>query len=121
MNGRTILVSLLTVAISTFVPTVAEHDKAASAQPRGGPSRVRIIDNAYRPRTMTVARGTVVRWVNLGNNDHTITANTDRWGSGALAPGEAFHRPFRRTGTYRYHCTIHPSMRGRIVVERRMG
>ena len=46
------------------------------ARERGdGPSgatqvvRVRIVDNAFRPRNLTVARGDVVRWVNRGTPD----------------------------------------------------
>ncbi|MGH2529858.1 MAG: cupredoxin domain-containing protein [Actinomycetota bacterium] len=79
--------------------------------------RVRIVDNAFRPRTLTVVQGTRVRWINRGDNVHTSTSNKDIWDSGLLDPDEAFSRVFRREGTFRYHCMVHPTiMRGVITV-----
>lgn len=76
-----------------------------------------MIDNAFRPRTLTVVQGTRVRWVNRGDNVHTSTSNRDLWDSGLLDPGEAYGRVFRREGTFKYHCTVHPAvMRGVITV-----
>ena len=122
----------LTLAISAFAPSAAAREPVArpidvrdthrlEARPRGARRTVRIVDNAYRPPTITIFRFHSVRWVNRGANDHTITATWNRWSSETLAPGDAFHRYFRHTGTYRYHCTIHPSMRGTIFVERQLG
>jgi plastocyanin len=92
------------------------------ARERGdGPSgttqvvRVRVVDFAFRPRTLTIAQGTVVRWVNRGDVTHTTTSNTGLWNE-TLSPGETFRRRFRRVGTFRYHCTIHSSMTARITV-----
>ncbi len=78
--------------------------------------RVRIVDFAFTPRTVTIARGTRVRWTNTGSAVHTSTSNTGTWDSGTIAPGASFSRVFRRTGTFRYHCSIHPNMKGKIVV-----
>ena len=63
-------------------------------------SRVRIIDFAFRPRNLTIARGTVVRWVNRGGRTHTTTSNTSLWDH-TLAPGETFRRRFRQDGDVR--------------------
>lgn len=81
----------------------------------GGARRVRIVDNRFRPRTVTIERGTRVRWVNTGNRDHTTTGRG--WNSGSLDPGDTFRRRFNRRGTFAYRCTIHATMRGTIVVE----
>jgi len=58
------------LAVALFLVVLAPP---VGARERGdGPSgttqveRVRIIDNAFRPQNITVARGTVVRWVNRG-------------------------------------------------------
>jgi plastocyanin len=83
----------------------------------GTVARVRIVDFAFRPRAITVSRGTRVRWVNRGSVAHTTTSNTGLWDSGRLAPGDTFSRVFRRAGTFRYHCTIHSDMKGRVVVQ----
>lgn len=77
-------------------------------------ARVRIVDNAFSPRRITIDRGTVVRWVNTGVNNHTSTGNA--WDSGIISPGDSFRRQFGRRGTFRYRCTIHSFMRGTIRV-----
>jgi plastocyanin len=78
---------------------------------------VKIIDFAFKPRAITIAKGTRVRWTNGGSVNHTTTSNKGLWDSGVLAPGATFGHVFRRVGTFKYHCTIHPTlMHGRIVV-----
>jgi len=79
--------------------------------------RVKIINFAFKPKTITIAKGTKVRWRNDGSVSHTTTSNKGLWDSGVLAPGATFGRLFRKVGTFKYHCTIHPTlMRGKIVV-----
>ncbi|HEX5951042.1 MAG TPA: plastocyanin/azurin family copper-binding protein, partial [Actinomycetota bacterium] len=76
----------------------------------------RIVDLAFRPRRVEVSRGTRVRWTNRGDLSHTTTSRTDAWDSGTLAPGDSFGRVFRSRGTFRYICSIHPDMRGKVIV-----
>lgn len=105
-----LLVLVLALSAIAF-PAGARTDEA-----RGGDPRVRIVDNRFRPRDITIARGTRVRWVNRGNNPHTTTSNTDLWDSGTLSSGERFTRRFGRRGTFNYHCEIHPTMTATITV-----
>jgi plastocyanin len=79
--------------------------------------RVKIVNFAFKPKTITIAKGTKVRWTNRGSANHTTTSNKGLWDSGVLAPGASFGRVFRKVGTFKYHCTIHPTlMHGKIVV-----
>ncbi len=72
--------------------------------------------NSFLPATATVTKGTVVRWKNTGFVGHTSTSNTGLWNSGPVGPGKTYSRAFKKAGTFRYHCTIHSSMTGKIVV-----
>jgi plastocyanin len=109
---RCIVVAL---ALVVLAPAVGAHER------RGGPGvatqvvRVRVIDFAFRPRNLTIARGTILRWVNRADRTHTTTSNTGLWNH-SLAPGETFGRRFRRMGTFAYHCSIHPQMTARVIV-----
>ena len=77
---------------------------------------VSVVNFAFMPRTARIARGTTVKWKNnSASTTHTTTSNTGLWNK-TLAPGATFSRTFNRAGTFRYHCTIHPSMTGSIVV-----
>jgi plastocyanin len=77
---------------------------------------VKMRDNVFRPGTITVLKGTRVRWVNRGSAPHTSTSRTGMWNSGIMTSGDVFSRVFKRAGTFRYVCTLHPTMRGRVVV-----
>jgi plastocyanin len=102
------------------VPSVATGRGARPSTTPSAPTsvkRVKIVDFAFKPATMTIAKGTRVRWTNAGNTTHTSTSIKGVWDSGSLAPGDTFSRVFRRVGTFKYHCTIHPTlMHGKIVV-----
>jgi plastocyanin len=77
---------------------------------------VKIVDFAFKPKVLEIAKGTKVKWVNKGAVGHTTTSNTGVWDSGTLAAGDTFSRTFKKAGTFKYHCSIHSSMTGKIVV-----
>jgi plastocyanin len=78
---------------------------------------VKIVNFAFKPKTITISKGTKVKWTNGGSVSHTTTSNKGLWDSGALAPGAGFGHVFKKVGTFKYHCTIHPTlMHGKIVV-----
>jgi plastocyanin len=79
-------------------------------------SRVKIVDFSFRPGTLTVPKGTRVKWTNKGAVTHTSTSNKGVWDSGSIAPGDTFSRVFKKAGTFKYHCSIHPTMTAKIVV-----
>ena len=106
---------VVALALVVLAPAVGAHERGAATSGATQVARVRIIDFAFRPRSLTIARGTVVRWVNRGNRTHTTTSNTSLWNH-TLAPDETFRRRFRRMGTFAYHCSIHPQMTGTITV-----
>jgi plastocyanin len=72
----------------------------------------------FMPTTVTVKRGTVVKWVNPKTSffTHTTTSNTGLWNHTVLKGG-SFQRTFNKAGTFKYHCNIHTGMHGTIVVK----
>jgi plastocyanin len=106
---------VVALALVVLAPSVGAQERGAGASGATLVARVRIIDFAFRPRNLAIARGTVVRWVNRGGRTHTTTSNTSLWNH-TLAPDETFTRRFRRMGTFAYHCSIHPQMTGAITV-----
>lgn len=101
----------LAVALTTAAPGLALEPQGANPV-----KRIRIVDNRFRNGTVTIERGTVVKWVNRGSNPHTTTSTDGVWDSGTLMTGDRFRRRFRRVGTFDYMCAIHPSMTGTITV-----
>ena len=85
-----------------------------STQPRVG-----IVDSAYLPAELTVGAGARVTWTNTGSEGHDVVGGGPggSWGSSTLAPMESYARQFVLPGTFEYRCSVHPEMRGRIVVQ----
>lgn len=116
MKRSIVACAALLLMLVVLAPEVAA--RPAGDGPTGTTSRVRvrIVDNRFRPASITIDRGTVVKWKNRGSRTHTTTSDTGLWDSGSLSPGDTFRRRFRRRGRFDYHCTIHASMTGTIRV-----
>jgi plastocyanin len=95
---------------------VADTTKV-SAVASAGLTVVRIANLAFSASELRVRAGTRVRWVNDDQLQHTVTADDGAFDSGLVDPGRSFERVFDRPGTYSYHCTPHPFMHGRVIVE----
>ncbi len=116
-----VAVAGLIVLLVGLAPAVVAADQRTTVKREGAArrvvvERVRMVNFAFRPRSVTISKGTKVRWVD-SEGTHSSTSNTGLWDSGILSQGEAFGRVFRRAGTFKYHCSVHPStMRGVITV-----
>lgn len=88
------------------------------ATPSGIPE-VAIVDYGYAPAQLSIKTGQVVRWVDRGDEGHDVTGNGPggAWRSGPLAQGEGYQRQFALPGEYPYVCSVHPEMRGFILVQ----
>jgi len=83
---------------------------------------------AFSPDTLTISLAdggqvlwrnadfTVSTYGNVNGTIHQVTANGATFDSGPLDPKGAFTFTFTSAGIYGYHCSIHPSMIGAIVV-----
>jgi plastocyanin len=74
---------------------------------------------AYSPRTITVTAGTIVTWKNGSGAPHTVTFHGPGLPNSSVGPGKSVSVTFKRGGTFAYHCTIHPYMRGAVIVNAR--
>ncbi len=73
-------------------------------------------DKAYEPSPLTIKKGDTVKWTNKDFGIHTITENNGLFSSEELRPDQIFEYTFSSTGTFDYHCNIHPTMTGKIIV-----
>lgn len=73
-------------------------------------------NRAFTPDALDVAVGTTVTWTNTDSTSHTSTSDATGWNSGIVAPGGKFSFAFQQTGTFLYHCAIHPGMVGTVSV-----
>jgi plastocyanin len=73
---------------------------------------IRGIGTRWTPPTVTVARGTVVKWRGV-SKFHDIIAYGGNWTfHQALPTGLTVKRRFRTTGTFWFRCTYHSTLIG---------
>ena len=72
---------------------------------------------AFDPADLTVSVGDTVTWTNKDSAAHTATADDGSFDTASISSGNAKSVTFSTAGTFTYHCAIHASMKGRIVVE----
>jgi plastocyanin len=76
---------------------------------------VRIAGFAFNPQALRIDRGGRVAFANGSNVAHTATSGGS-FDTRRIAPGKTKVVQLNRRGTFAYHCKIHPSMKGKIVV-----
>jgi hypothetical protein len=86
-----------------------------------GPDKVNISIYAFYPAVRTVKAGTTVTWVNNDESEHAIASAEGSYASEPLKTrnvkqGDSYSVTFFTPGTYAYSCSIHPAMKGEIVV-----
>src|SRR6266581_4605110 len=80
------------------------------------------------PDTVRITAGIPVRWTNAGTLSHSVVSDTaGQFNSGTLSSGgvdrngmpyagSTYDRTFTSAGTYPYHCSFHPQMKGVVIV-----
>jgi plastocyanin len=72
---------------------------------------------AFYPLSKIIEKGSSVTWINEDQVSHTVTSDSgNELGSGILAPGDSYTHTFNSAGNFYYHCSIHNSMKGLIIV-----
>jgi len=72
--------------------------------------------NAFSPSVIKVSAGTTVTWTNDDTIIHTVTDLEDVFDSGLIQAGESWMYKFDQKGTLYYLCSIHPWMKGVVIV-----
>ena len=99
-------------------PTASSAPATTTGPAAAGAPAITIKDFEYG-EPLTVAPGAVVTVTNMDSAGHTVTADVgeafdvDVEGSGGTATFTAPSAP----GSYPYHCTYHPNMRGTLTVK----
>ena len=113
--------TLVPIALAAFVLALAAAP--AGAAPR--PKTVKVADVEFAPESLTVRKGTLVRFNWVGLQTHNVTKGS---GPGRFfrsrdtsKPGVNFKRRFKKPGRYTLICTLHipDDMRMTLRVKRK--
>ncbi|MDT5093825.1 MAG: hypothetical protein QOH60_3188 [Mycobacterium sp.] len=101
--------------MSSMPPMPTSGSSTGPAAPVAG-NAVSIDNFAFTPATLTVHIGSAVTWTNHDEEPHTVAANDGSFHSPGLDAQGTYSFTFSKPGTYDYICSIHPFMRGSVVV-----
>jgi plastocyanin len=111
-------VFLAAALAAVFALPFAAH--RAIADSAGGTSatdtQVSIDNYAFKAPKVTITAGTAVVWKNADDDPHTVTADDGSFDSKGLGQGDTYRHVFTKSGTFPYHCSAHPYMKGVVVV-----
>lgn len=80
---------------------------------------IEITNFVFNPVDVKIKTGDTVTWINQDNAPHNIVFDqgADISNSDTIVNGGTYSQKFEKPGVYLYHCGLHPSMKGRIIVE----
>ena len=104
----------------TSPPPTATPTPTPTPTPPGGIVTIDIVrDNgaqSFSPNPATLPPGQMVVWRNVDTITHRVVLNNGSLDTGDLVRGASSRPMSINTGSGPYHCSIHPSMVGTIVL-----
>jgi plastocyanin len=82
---------------------------------------VEIKDFAFKPAVLNVAAGDTVKFLNHDQEAHTVVAQNGAFKSDGLDTNDQWTVRLTKPGKYPYFCSLHPYMKGTIVVRAARG
>ena len=86
-----------------------DRDRAASVVMDG---------TTFSPNELSVRVGETVEWMNKDPFPHNVTSALGGFRSGDLEPDQAWRWQAAKAGAFPYVCTLHPGMKGTLIVNK---
>jgi plastocyanin len=100
-------------------PAPKAEDTGGGSGGTGPGTKVSMKDIKFNPSTVTIKPGGKVTWTNDDSVGHDVTADGfNSGGAGNISSGSTFSHVFKKPGTYKYVCSVHPGMEGTVKVEK---
>ena len=121
-SATLVLLAALALIAAAGFPSLASASRSAG-QGSAPQKVVTVVIRAFKfePATVTVNVGDTVEWKNDDIVPHTATADGEAqkaaFDSGTIQTGATWRYVVRNKGTYNYICTLHPNMKGELIVQ----
>ena len=116
-KSQNVLRALRLTALFAVLPSIPCLAQDAINGGTGPAATVSMDHHTFIPGEITVAPGTTVTWVNNEAMPHTVVDVNKGFRSKALVKDASFSFTFATAGDYSYLCSIHPNMKGKVIVK----
>ena len=108
----------LNAALCALLVAFPAADGSQPVPVRAGTEHLILINKfTFQPAVLTIATGETVEWKNAGIVPHTATSLDGKtFDSGTIQTAESRKVTLSKQGTFEYICTLHPNMKGRLIV-----
>ena len=97
------------------VAPAASSGEATASESKQATHQVTMQDIAFHPKTIHVAVGDTITWVNEDSEPHNAIANNDSFRTPTIQQGETASATIDQAGTIPYFCSIHAGMKATVV------
>ena len=117
MNRRRLFLAALAVLTLFWLAACGgEDDRQRTAAPSTGTAAATVVIDgmAFSPESVEIVAGESVVWTFKDDTTHDVAFD-----NGPTSPKQksgTWQRTFDQPGSYEYVCTLHPKMRGTVVV-----
>ncbi len=117
-----VIVLVILVAVFYFI-NMSKYGEVQTNQgqmptsevPSASSNSISIVNFSFNPQVLNIHKGDTVVWTNKDSVPHQIAGGN--FNSPAISNGQIYSFVFNDIGTFDYHCAIHPSMTGTIIVQ----
>jgi plastocyanin len=118
IRERHVMKIYLAIAVVFGIAAALSAPLLGAAKPAKGVTHsVSIKGMKFAPVSLTIKAGDSVKWDNGDQRDHTVVAADGSFNSGNIGPGGNFSFTFAKAGKYEYACSLHPRMKGVVIVQ----
>lgn len=115
MQKNRLFYSWIVVLMALAIVGCGAGKSAQVPVPVAEKNTVTIQDFKFSPAEIAIQKGETITWINQDSVAHTVTGKDIN--SASLTKGQSFKQTFNEAGVFDYHCTPHPTMKGKIIVK----
>ena len=108
----------LETAIARRLVWSAEGSADLSGGDRDRATSVVMDGTTFSPNELSVSVGDTVEWINKDPFPHNVASALGGFRSGDLEPDQAWRWQAAKAGAFPYLCTLHPGMKGTLIVNK---